>query len=115
MQKSLNKKKKTKKLQKDIIWGPAAMTARQDEVRKYQARFAKKREKWIKNNPYFYKNIKRLLQFIIEPQKRVLHIRSETGFLLSAVNPSEGIGIEVDSPVPSMNRAFRSRLMGFQA
>lgn len=104
MQKSLNKKKKTKKPQKEIIWGPAAMAARRDEVRKHQTRFAKKRGKWIANNPYFYKNIKRLLQFIIEPQKRVLHIRSETGFLLSAVNPSEGIGIEVSQEMVDIAR-----------
>ncbi|KKN43760.1 hypothetical protein LCGC14_0700080, partial [marine sediment metagenome] len=38
MQKSLNKKKKTKKPQKEIIWGPAAMAARRDEARRYQAR-----------------------------------------------------------------------------
>ncbi|HDZ27386.1 MAG TPA: class I SAM-dependent methyltransferase, partial [Candidatus Aminicenantes bacterium] len=32
------------------------------------------------------------------------HIRSETGFLLSAVNPSEGIGIEVSQEMVDIAR-----------
>ena len=36
-----------------LIWGPAALAARREEVRRHQAQLAQKREKWIKNNAYF--------------------------------------------------------------
>lgn len=79
----------------ELIWGPAALTARRDAIRRHQAKYARMREKWIGRNAYFYNSIKRVLRFIIEPQKRVLNVRCQTGFLLDAVNPSRGVGVEV--------------------
>ena len=50
-----------------LIWGMAALAARRDAVRMHQARFAQIRQRWIKNNTYFYSNIERVLRFIVEP------------------------------------------------
>lgn len=79
----------------ELIWGMAALAARREAVRSHQARFARLRERWIARNPYFYDSVKRVLQFIIEPQKRFLNVRCQTGFLLDAANPSRGVGVEV--------------------
>ena len=56
-------------------WGVAALAAKRDAIRKHQAVYAAQREQWIKGNPLFYGAVKKLLRFIIEPQKRVLSLR----------------------------------------
>ena len=56
---------------------------------------ALKRDRWIERNRYYYGRIKRLLRFIIEPQKRVLEVRCQTGGLLAAMEPSYGVGVEI--------------------
>lgn len=104
MRNAVNKNTRANELDEKLIWGPAALIARRDAVRKHQAQYAQKREKWIKNNTYFYNCIKRVLRFIIEPERRVLDVRCQTGFLLDAVNPSEGIGIEVSQEMVDIAR-----------
>jgi hypothetical protein len=63
--------------------------------RELQDGIAAKRDGWIQSNRYYYGRIKRLLRFIIEPQKRVLELRCQTGHLLAAVEPSFGTGVEI--------------------
>ena len=55
---------------------------------------AKKRASWIKKNPYYYKNLVKSLKFIIEENSKVLHVRCSTGYLLNALNPKLGIGVD---------------------
>lgn len=100
----MNKNIKGSETTDELIWGPAALAARREEVRRHQAQFAQKREKWITKNTYFYNSIKRVLQFIIEPKKRVLNVRCQTGFLLDALNPSDGIGVEVSQEMVDIAR-----------
>ncbi len=76
-------------------WGIGALQSSRDERRALQDRIAPEREKWIRQNRYYYDRIKRLLRFIIEPHKRVLEIRCQTGDLLASVQPSYGVGIEI--------------------
>jgi SAM-dependent methyltransferase len=76
-------------------WGLAALDARREEVRRHQAKFAPIRHRWITRNRYFYDAIRRVLRHIIEPGRSVLNIRCQTGFLLDAVRPSRGVGVEV--------------------
>lgn len=78
-----------------LVWGPAALAAERQAKRKHMAKFAQSRDTWIRRNKYFYDKVKHLLRFIIEPQKRVLNIRCQTGHLLDAVNPSRGVGVEI--------------------
>jgi 2-polyprenyl-3-methyl-5-hydroxy-6-metoxy-1,4-benzoquinol methylase len=55
----------------------------------------------------------RLLRFLVEPQKRVLSVRCDTGNLLAAVRPSDGKGIDICAEIveiaqqrnPSLNFA----------
>jgi SAM-dependent methyltransferase len=82
-----------------ISWGPAALRLRNDRTRQYQAVQAPKRDGWIRSNRYFYGILRRLLGHIVEPGKRVLHIGCETGFLLDALRPGSGTGVD---PSPEM-------------
>ena len=43
------------------------------------------RANWIRRNKYYYESLKRLLRHLVEPGKRVLNIRCQTGFLLDAL------------------------------
>ncbi|WP_439582929.1 glycosyltransferase [Dyadobacter bucti] len=52
------------------------------------------REKWIRKNAYYYKNQIRYLKFIIPEQASVLQIGCGTGFLLDALQPARGVGID---------------------
>jgi hypothetical protein len=80
---------------RESVWGPAALAAEREAKRKHIDRLAQTRQTWISRNRYFYDKVKRLLQFIIEPQKRVLNMRCQTGHLLAAVDPSRGVGVEI--------------------
>ena len=76
-------------------WGPPALDEMRRARREFQDANATKRDKWIHSNEYFYDYLKRVLQLIIEPGKRVLHVRCETGHLLAAVVPEHGVGVEI--------------------
>ena len=86
-------------------WGPDALAELRDARRAHQEKIAAHRDKWIQSNRYFYDHLKRVLQFIVEPGKRVLDVRCETGHLLAAVRPSRGVGVEIsDAMVECANR-----------
>ncbi len=85
-------------------WGLAALEARREEVRRHQAKFALFRDRWIMRNGYFYDAIRRILRHIIEPGRRVLNIRCQTGFLLDSVRPSQGVGVEVSHEMVELAR-----------
>ena len=76
-------------------WGPEALEEVREARRQQQAAIAGHRDKWIQANRYFYNRLKRALSYIVEPNKRVLEIRCETGHLLASVNPSYGVGVEI--------------------
>jgi len=76
-------------------WGPAALDEIREARRRHQAAIAARRDNWIRSNRYFYERLRRVLRFIVEPHKRVLEIRCETGHLLASVSPSYGVGVEI--------------------
>jgi len=80
---------------KPAYWGLDALRASRDERREYQEKTAPARDRWIQKNRYYYGRVKRLLRYIIEPGKRVLEIRCQTGHLLDAVEPAYGVGVEI--------------------
>ena len=85
-------------------WGPQALSQIREARRKQQHAIAKRRNDWIHSNSYFYDRLKRLLRFIVEPGKRVLDVRCETGHLLAAVMPSYGVGVEISEAMVSCAR-----------
>jgi glycosyl transferase family 2 len=76
-------------------WGPQALEEMRKASREFQNATAAHRDKWIHANEYFYDCLKRVLQMVVEPQKRVLAVRCETGHLLASVLPEYGVGVEI--------------------
>ena len=54
-------------------------------------------EKWRKRNLYYYHYLERFYVTLVQPQKDVLEIGSGLGYLLKAVNPATGLGVEIDA------------------
>lgn len=52
------------------------------------------RESWVSYHKYYYNYISNILSFFVEPEKRVLFMKSDTGDLLKAVEPSFGLGLD---------------------
>lgn len=55
---------------------------------------AKERDKWIGKNAYYNNKIAEFVRFHIPPGKAVLEIGCGTGFLLNALSPRNGVGID---------------------
>jgi hypothetical protein len=85
-------------------WGLEALESTRQARRELQDRVAQKRDRWIVRNRYYYGRIKRLLRFIVEPQKRVLEVRCQTGGLLAATEPSFGVGVEISQELVEVAR-----------
>ena len=85
-------------------WGPRALSSVRDARRQHQEAITGRREQWIRANRYFYDQLKRVLQFVIPPNARVLEIRCETGHLLAALRPSYGVGVEISDAMVELAR-----------
>ena len=96
-------------------WGPRALDEIREARRAFQDATAPRRERWIRSNKYFYDGLKRLLQFIVEPGKRVLAVRCQTGHLLASVKPSYGVGVDIGEVILSLAREQHPDLNFVQA
>ena len=97
------------------FWGPATLDAKRDKSRRHQSEHAWSRQKWIDRNSYFYENLKRLLQFIVEPGKRVLNVRCQTGWFLNALRPEKGVGIDISLEMIAVARQLYPQFEYVQA
>lgn len=67
---------------------------KKEEVSSWYDKNAVARGKWTKRNKYYYTYIAELLGLIVEPNKKVLLLRSDTGDFLVAVKPCVGVGLD---------------------
>ncbi len=56
---------------------------------------SQKRDKYIRRNRYYYKDMIKFLKFNIPEGHHVLEIGCGTGYLLNALKPSRGVGIDI--------------------
>ena len=84
------------------VWGPAALEERRERTRDHLAKIASRRESWINRNKYYYELFNRLFRFLVEPEKKVLSVRCDTGNLLAVVRPSSGKGIEICNEIAAI-------------
>ena len=96
-------------------WGPRALQLQNERNRQHQAAFASARAKWIQRNKYYYRCLKRLLRHLVEPGKRVLNIRCQTGFLLDALQPSYGVGVEISPEMVAVAQAAHPQFTYYEA
>ena len=86
-------------------WGLPALEQLREGRRRHQESLATQRSKWIHANKYFYGRIQRLLQFIVEPRKRVLELRCETGDFLACTKPELGVGVDISDAMVACAQA----------
>jgi len=86
-------------------WGMQALYERNKRNQAHQASIAGTRVNWIRGNRYYYEALIRLLRFLVEPGKRVLNIRCQTGFLLEALRPRRGVGVDISAEMASVAQA----------
>jgi SAM-dependent methyltransferase len=77
---------------------------RQRRVAEYD-RLAPERDRWRAKNGAYYENIDKLVRFVVPPGASVLEIGSSTGELLAALNPGEGVGVDVSEKMVEIARA----------
>ena len=56
---------------------------------------SQKRDKYIRRNRYYYKDMIKFLRFNIPVNSKVLEIGCGTGYLLNALKPARGVGIDI--------------------
>lgn len=56
---------------------------------------------WLKKNWYYHAYLKALYRFMIPVGSSILQVNCKTGFLLEALRPSQGVGVEADSELLS--------------
>lgn len=76
-------------------WGQRALLQLREERERQQDAAAERRDDWIRTNEYYYRRLERVLRYVVEPNKRVLEIRCQTGHLLASVLPAYGVGVEI--------------------
>lgn len=91
-------------------WGPGVLNRVRQLRREQQSGIAADRERWIQSHQYYYDRLKHLLQFIVEPGKRVLGLRCQTGHLLESVLPSHGVGVEISEGMVARAQQLRPAL-----
>lgn len=66
---------------------------------------APRREKYIRKNSYYYRDLISFYRFNIPEGSSVLEIGCGTGFLLNALKPKRGVGIDISSKMISEAKA----------
>lgn len=84
--------------------GPEMLQLRNEANRLHQSTVAATRHKWIRRNRYYYELLARLLRHLVEPGKRVLNIRCQTGFFLNALQPRYGVGVDISAEMIEVAR-----------
>jgi hypothetical protein len=64
------------------------------EIIDFYNHIAPERRKWVNKNRYYYDCLAKQLQFLVEPGRRVLLMRADTGMLLDSLKPSFGVGVD---------------------
>lgn len=75
--------------------GPEALQTRRERTAEAQRNVAKKRAQWLERWPYYRRLMRQAFAFFVEPSERVLNLRCQTGWMLNAVRPTEGVGLEI--------------------
>lgn len=96
-------------------WGPNSLRLRNERNRKHQGAQAAQRTAWIDRNRYYYRSLAGLLAHLVEPGKRSLCINCETAFLLDAVKPAYGVGVDISEEMVDAARQIHPQFSYQQA
>lgn len=73
-------------------------------VQRYIDSIAQKRDKWIKRNNYYYKDLVKFIKYNIPENSSILEIGSGTGYLLNQLQPANGTGIDLSEKMIDVAR-----------
>ena len=88
----------------------AALTPRKIALREHADAIAPERLRWIERTAFFHDEDYRYLRFLIPPGRRVLALGCGIGHLLAALEPSQGVGVDIS---PRMIEVARATYPGF--
>ncbi len=80
------------------------LTENKKKVAESMDRIAVKRDSYIRRNSYYYRNLVDFFRFNIPEGSRVLEIGCGTGYLLNAVKPGLGLGIDISASMIAIAR-----------
>ena len=83
-------------------------------IQQQAEKIAKKRDKWIDKNSYFYKNDRAYMQFLVGEDKRILELGCGTGQLLNSLSPAYGVGVDLSANMVSIAQKNYSGLKFIQ-
>src|SRR5258706_6348061 len=87
---------------------PSEFQAREQGLRERRVaeydRFAEQRDRWRAMNAAYYRNVERLVRFVVPKGANVLEIGSGTGDLLASLEPGRGLGIDVSPSLVDIAR-----------
>jgi ubiquinone/menaquinone biosynthesis C-methylase UbiE len=75
---------------------------------------SQKRDKYIRRNRYYYKDMIKFLKFNIPGNSKVLEIGCGTGYLLNALKPARGVGIDISPGMISIAKEAYKHLEFYQ-
>lgn len=64
-------------------------------LREHYDSMAPQRQKYLRQNAYFYSLLYKEYQYLVPPGKKVLEVGCGTGELLNALQPSVGVGVDI--------------------
>jgi SAM-dependent methyltransferase len=89
---------------------PLPPTGRKLAIQRLAEDLAADRDKWIERNAFYYDEDYRYMQFLVPKNLRVLDLGCGTGRLLSALEPSHGVGIDFSPHMVDTARRYYPKL-----
>lgn len=90
----------TSTLQREPVASP------DQDLRAFFDSFARVEQRWRRRNRFYHRLVEQILQFHVPAGRSVLEIGCGTGDVLAAVEPSDGLGVDIS---PAMIELARSR------
>lgn len=81
------------------------LTLFKQAVRDHFEKFAAGRRHWKEKGSHYHRQQERTFRFLASPGKRVLELGCGTGELLAALEPSEGVGVDLSPAMVAQARA----------
>lgn len=73
------------------------MSIDKNKIKEHYDSQASMRQVWIKKNSYYYSQMLRYYKFIVQEDSSVLELGCGNGYLLNALKPSRGLGVDISS------------------
>ncbi len=83
---------------------------RKESVRQMADRMAEERDRWIERNKTYYQDDYSYMRFLVPEGKKILDLGCGTGRLLSELNPSHGVGVDLSGKMVEMAQSNHPQL-----